>query len=76
MRMTILGSEELCECPWCGEAVVPIPNDGTGNPTHGTREQWFRLNPLQCPRCENVGGYEDFVVIEFKQPTKKDGTND
>jgi hypothetical protein len=54
------------QCPWCSLEIEPIENDGEGTSVFGYREKaaWILRNPLMCPECSGVGGYEDFEVID------------
>ena len=52
------------QCPHCFEYVTPEPNHGQGTALfeYGDLKDWIGRNPLVCPKCNRVGGIEDFEV--------------
>jgi hypothetical protein len=49
-------------CPWCEADVDPQPtNLETAEFVYcAPSAEALRLNPLECPECHGVGGYEDW----------------
>lgn len=45
--------EPIRACPWCQSVCPPVSN----NESDG---QHRKVNPLKCPECDGVGGYEDW----------------
>lgn len=51
------------ECPWCGSKQAPVATDvEVANFVHSDpRDPKARArNPLMCPECHGVGGFEDW----------------
>lgn len=62
-------SEGSCICPWCGDHITPQftaehLNEAEFIYNNKNDHKAVRRNPLMCPECHGVGGYEDFEVVE------------
>lgn len=55
-------------CPWCGSHTAPVPNrqehaEDRQTSIFGRTTTWHQRNPLECPDCNGVGGYEDWGAL-------------